>query len=74
MLLVDRQCVLGGAGQADEHVGAEVKGPVVPATVGHRLDREVGQVRELVGDEPTHLFRVDGDALRQGAEIRNISH
>ncbi|WP_306205915.1 hypothetical protein [Actinoplanes sp. RD1] len=72
MLLVDRQGVLGSAGQTHQPLGAEVKGPVVPAASDHRLDREVGQVRKLARDEATNLSRVDGDALRQGTEIGNI--
>ena len=73
MLLVDAG-VLGRAGQTYRHFGAEVEGPVVPATVGYRLNREVGERGELVGDEPTHLVRVDGHTLRHGTEIRDITH
>jgi hypothetical protein len=74
MFLVDRQGVLGRAGQAYQHFGAEAEGPVVPATVGYRLNREVAKLRELVGDEPTHLIRVDCNTPRHRTEIRNITH
>jgi hypothetical protein len=61
------------AGQPHQHSGAEVERPVVPATVGNGLYPETGQLRELLLDETTHLFHVDGDALWHGTEIRCVT-
>jgi hypothetical protein len=66
--LVDRQGILGCAGQTRQHSVAEAEGPIVPATVGYGLNREAGPLRELVDDEPTYLFRVDGHVLGHGTE------
>lgn len=74
MFLLYRQGVLGSAGQTHRHSGAEVEGPVVPATVDHGLNREVRPLRELVGDEPTDLFRIDGNTLGHGTELRWVAH
>jgi hypothetical protein len=70
VFLVDRLGVLGGARQAYRHAGAEVEGPVVPAALGDRLDRQFGPVRELGGDEAAYLLHVDDDAFGRRAEIR----
>ncbi len=70
LFLVDRQGVLGCAGQTRQHSVAEVEGPVVPPAVGHGMNRQVSPLRELVEDKPAHLFRIDSNALRHGTEIR----
>ena len=70
MFLVDCQGVLGRAGQPHQHFGTEAERPVVPATVGNRLNWETGPPGELLFDQTTHLLRVNGDALWQWTEIR----
>ncbi|MFY1624187.1 hypothetical protein ACN268_13385 [Micromonospora sp. WMMD735] len=47
-----------------------MEGPVVPAALGDRLDRQFGPARELGGDEAAYLFHVDDDAFGRRAEIR----
>src|ERR1019366_9727154 len=73
VVLADRQCVLGRAGQAHYHLSAEVKCPVVPAAVGNWLNRETGPLRELLSDQKAHLLPVNGDALRHGTKIRCVT-
>lgn len=48
--------------------------PPAECAVGHGLNREVGPLGELVGDELTHQLRVDGNALGHGTEMWRVAH
>jgi hypothetical protein len=73
MFLVDRQGLLGRAGESHQHFGAEAERPVVPATAGNGLYWEIGPPGELPSDQTTRLLRVDGNALGHGTEIRSAT-
>ena len=73
MFLVDRQGVLGRAGEPHQHFGAETERPVVPAAVGNGLYWKTGPPGKLLSDQTTRLLRVDGDALGHGTEIRCVT-
>src|SRR5262245_14636586 len=59
VFFLDAGHVVVGAGQADGQLVAKPEGPVVPALMGNRSNREIGPFGELVADQSTD--EVDGD-------------